>query len=299
MWYINFMIYVICGPTGSGKTKASLEIASFLHAPIINADAFQIYQNMDIGTAKIAKDHPLYSNHYLLDIVTPENTFSVKQYQDVFRKTIDELKKKYSDIVVIGGTGLYIKASLFDFDFENNSKEESDDLETKTNEELWNILTNLDPKSLDNLHQNNRKRVIRAIRIAKYHTLNKSTNIEMQSHEIIYQDVRILFINPPREELYNRINLRVEEMFANGLVDEVKELLKKYQLSLTASQAIGYKEIIAYLKNELTLVEAKELIKKRTRNYAKRQVTYFKHQFQTEEFLNGRDLIEAVTKHGK
>ena len=291
------MIYVICGPTGSGKTKASLEVASFLHAPIINADAFQIYQNMDIGTAKIAKDHPQYSKHYLLDIVTPESAFSVKQYQDIFRKTIDELRNKYNDIVVIGGTGLYIKASLFDFDFDNNSNEDNDDLETKTNEDLWDILKNLDPKSLDNLHQNNRRRVIRAIRIAKYHTFNKSTSIEMQSHRIIYKDVRIMFINPPREELYNHINLRVEEMFSKGLVDEVQELLKKYHLSLTASQAIGYKEIIAYLKNELTLEEAKELIKKRTRNYAKRQVTYFKHQFQTEEFLSEQDLVKAVKQH--
>jgi tRNA dimethylallyltransferase len=291
------MIYVICGPTGSGKTKASLEVASFLHAPIINADAFQIYQNMDIGTAKIAKDHPLYSEHYLLDIVSPEKTFSVKQYQDIFRKTVDELKNRYTDIVVIGGTGLYIKASLFDFDFENNTNEENDDLDTKSNEELWDILRNVDPKSLDSIHQNNRKRVIRAIRIAKYHTFNKSTSIEMQSHKMIYDDVRILFINPPREELYNHINMRVEEMFTNGLVDEVQGLLKKYQLSLTASQAIGYKETIAYLKNELTFEEAKELIKKRTRNYAKRQVTYFKHQLQAEEFSNAQDVIKAVIQY--
>lgn len=291
------MIYVICGPTGSGKTKASLEVASFLHAPIINADAFQIYKEMNVGTAKISENHPLYANHYLLDIVTPDSAFSVKQYQDIFRKTIEELRNKYSDIVVIGGTGLYIKASLFDFDFESNTNEENDDLDSKTNEELWTILSNLDPKSLDNLHPNNRKRVIRAIRIAKYHTFNKSTSIEKQSHEMIYKDVRILFINPPREELYNHINSRVEEMFSKGLVDEVRGLLKKYQLSLTASQAIGYKEIIAYLKNELSLEEAKELIKKRTRNYAKRQVTYFKHQFQVEEFLSAQDLIKAVTQH--
>lgn len=291
------MIYVICGPTGSGKTKASLELASFFHAPIINADAFQIYQNMDIGTAKIAKNHPLYEKHYLLDIVTPENTFSVKQYQDIFRKTIDELRNEYNDIVVVGGTGLYIKASLFDFDFENNSNEKNDDLDTKTNEELWDILKELDCKSLDSLHKNNRKRVIRAIRIAKYHTFNKSDNIEMQSHEMIYKDVRIMFINPPREELYNQINLRVEEMFSKGLVEEVKGLLKKYQLSLTASQAIGYKEIISYFKNNITLEEAKELIKKRTRNYAKRQVTYFKHQFQAEEFLSTQDLIMAAKRY--
>ncbi len=291
------MIYVICGPTGSGKTKASLEVASFLNAPIINADAFQIYQDMNIGTAKIAKNHPLYSSHYLLDIVTPETAFSVKQYQDIFRRTIDELKDKFSDIVIIGGTGLYIKASLFDFDFENNSNEENDDLETKTNEELWDLLKKLDPKSSDNIHPNNRKRVIRAIRIAKYHTHNKSTNIEMQSHEMIYKDIRILFINPSREELYEHINVRVEEMFANGLVDEVKGLLKKYQLSFTASQAIGYKEVISYLNKELKLEEAKELIKKRTRNYAKRQITYFKHQFQAEVFLSAEDLTKAVTQH--
>jgi len=293
------MIYVICGPTGSGKTEASLKIASFFDAPIVNADAFQIYQEMDIGTAKISKSHPFYSRHYLLDIVSPDQPFSVKEYQCLFRQTIEKLNKLYKNIVVVGGTGLYIKASLYDYVFEENSSDNADDLEPMTNEQLWKLLESLDPQALNNLHPNNRKRVMRAICIARNHEMNKSTNIAMQSHKIIYQDVKILFINPPRDELYNQINLRVDKMFDNGLVNEVDCLLKKYQLSLTASQAIGYKEVIAYLKNDITLKEAEELIKKRTRNYAKRQVTFFKNQFQCQEFSFAEDLVKAVTNSEK
>ncbi|MDD4103595.1 MAG: tRNA (adenosine(37)-N6)-dimethylallyltransferase MiaA [Erysipelotrichaceae bacterium] len=291
------MIYVICGPTGSGKTEASIKLSSFLNAPIVNADAFQIYKDMDIGTAKISKSHPSYTKHHLLDIVTPEETFSVKQYQDAFRNTIEMLKKDYRNIIVVGGTGLYIKASLFDFLFNEESVEIRDDFLDKTNEELWEMLKALDPKSLASLHPNNRKRVIRAIQIAKHQKVNKSTNIAMQSHQIFYPDVEIFFINPPRDELYSKINSRVDEMFEKGLVSEVKNLLIKYKLSLTASQAIGYKEVIDFIDNKISLEDAKELIKKRTRNYAKRQVTYFKHQFDSRQFANVQELINEVMKY--
>ena len=130
------MIYVVCGPTGSGKTNTAIKIAEFLNAPIVNADAFQIYKGMDIGTAKISKDDPNYNRHYLLDIVSPESSFSVKEYQEIFRKTIDELSKKYKDIVVCGGTGLYIRASIYDYVFEEHEPDDVSDLEKMSNEEV-------------------------------------------------------------------------------------------------------------------------------------------------------------------
>ncbi|MDY4848708.1 MAG: tRNA (adenosine(37)-N6)-dimethylallyltransferase MiaA [Bacilli bacterium] len=287
------MIYVVCGPTGSGKTKASLVLSEKLSAPIINADAFQIYQDMNIGTAKIEKDHPLYDRHFLLDIKKPSDSFSVQEYQYLFRKTLEQLQKQYDNIIVCGGTGLYIKASLYDYDFPKDNNVDVSDLEKLSNGELFALLEEIDHDATINLHKNNRKRVIRAITIAR-NGLTKSENIQKQKHEMIYSDVRILFINPDRTKLYENINNRVDQMFDEGLVNEVKNLLNNYELSLTAKAAIGYKEVISYIQGELSLEECKELIKKRTRNYAKRQITYFKNQLECEAYSSSEQLIKEI-----
>ena len=291
------MLIVIVGPTGSGKTALALSLADFYHAPIINGDAFQIYQDMNIGTAKVEKDSDAYNKHYLLDIVKPSETYSVKQYQDSFRKTFLSLKKDYQNIIVCGGTGLYIKAALYDYEFEDEEEADVSDLETLSNEELYAILKKVDEKALQTIHMNNRKRVIRAIQIARTHNLTKSEIIDKQGHTLFFKDevVRFYFISPNREELYANINARVEQMFEKGLVDEVKMLLQKYELSSTAKAAIGYKEVIDYLDGKYSLEECKELIKKRTRNYAKRQVTFFKHQLPCLEYSSKEDLLKEAT----
>ena len=290
------MLLVIVGPTGSGKTSAALKLADFYHAPIINADAFQIYSEMDIGTAKIAKDSEDYIKHFLLDIVKPNQRYSVKEYQDDFRRVYTELKKQYQNIIVCGGTGLYIKAVLYDYAFEDEEEVDISDLEKLSNEELASILNKLDPKAFETIHMNNRKRVIRAIQIARTHELNKSESIDKQEHKLIVDDeVKFLFLNPDRKELYENINKRVDIMFEQGLLDEVKGLLNKYELSTTAKAAIGYKEVIDYLDNKYSLEECKELIKKRTRNYAKRQVTFFKHQLPCKEFATREELLKEAT----
>ncbi len=288
------MLICIVGPTGSGKTSIALKLADFYHAPIINADAFQIYQDMDVGTGKVDKNSEGYKKHYLLDIVKPNQPYSVKQYQEDFRKTYLELKKNYQTIIICGGTGLYLKAALYDYAFEDEFKIDTSDLEEMSNEDLFELLTKLDPNTTKNLHMNNRKRVIRAITIARTHDLNKSEAIEKQSHELVFKDeqVKFLFLNPNREQLYADINTRVDQMFDNGLVEEVKELLNKYELSNTAKAAIGYKEVIDYLDGNCSLEECKELIKKRSRNYAKRQVTFFKHQLPCKEYTSKEDLLK-------
>ena len=290
------MLIVIVGPTGSGKTEIALKLADFYHAPIINADAFQIYQEMDIGTAKIEKDSEDYEKHYLLDIVKPNQLYSVKQYQEDFRNIYLKLRKDYKNIVVCGGTGLYIKAALYDYAFEDEEEADISDLENMSNEELGNLLNELDPKALETIHINNRKRVIRAIQIARTHELNKSESIEKQAHALYFkdEDVKFLFLNPNREKLYENINKRVDIMFEKGLVDEVKNLLNKYQLSNTAKAAIGYKEVIDYLEGKCSLEECKELIKKRTRNYAKRQITFFKHQLPCKEYASKEELLKDL-----
>ena len=293
------MLIVIVGPTGSGKTDIALKLADFYHAPIINADAFQIYQEMDIGTAKIEKGSEEYKKHYLLDIVKPDQSYSVKQYQEDFRNIYLKLKKDYKDIIVCGGTGLYIKAALYDYAFEEEEEADISDLENMSNEELANLLKKLDPKALETIHVNNRKRVIRAIQIARTHDINKSESIEKQMHALYFRDeeVKFLFLNPNREALYEGINKRVDIMFDKGLIDEVKGLLNKYQLSNTAKVAIGYKEVIEYLEGKYSLEECKELIKKRSRNYAKRQVTFFKHQLPCKEYASREELLKEYI-HG-
>ena len=290
------MLIVIVGPTGSGKTDIALKLADFYHAPIINADAFQIYQDMDIGTAKIDQGSDEYKKHYLLDIVKPNQSYSVKQYQEDFRNVYLKLKKDYKDIIVCGGTGLYIKAALYDYAFEDEEEADISDLENMSNEELANLLKELDPKALETIHINNRKRVIRAIQIARTHNINKSESIEKQAHVLYFKDeeVKFLFLNPNREMLYENINKRVDIMFEKGLIDEVKGLLNKYQLSNTAKAAIGYKEVIDYLEGKCTLDECKELIKKRSRNYAKRQVTFFKHQLPCKEYASKEELLKDM-----
>ena len=291
------MLIVIVGPTGSGKTSLALSLAKQYSAPIINADAFQIYQEMDIGTAKVERDSDDYKKHYLLDIVKPNQTYSVKEYQEDFRKTYLELKKKYPTIIVCGGTGLYIRAALYDYVFEDEEEVDISDLEEMSNEELYDLLKQVDMKATETIHMNNRKRVIRALQIARTHKTNKSENIDQQEHKFFFkdEDIRLYFINPNREELYANINTRVDQMFDNGLVEEVKELLNKYDLSLTAKAAIGYKEVIDYLESKCSLEECKELIKKRTRNYAKRQVTFFKHQLPCQEFASKEELLKEAT----
>ena len=288
------MIFIICGPTCSGKTKAAKALSDFYNAPIVNADAYQIYKDMDIGTAKISKDDPYYSRHYLIDIKKPSESFSVMEYQDLFRKTLCELLKLSKNVIVCGGTGLYIRASIYDYKFEEEKPVDTSDLDELDNDVLYNLLLELDPKSAEGLHKNNRKRVIRAITIARSGKL-KSETIESQSHKLVYDNVKILMINPNREELYENINKRVDEMFELGLVEEVEKLLNNYKLSTTAKAAIGYKEVIDYIEGKYNLDDCKELIKKRTRNYAKRQVTFFKNQFDTITYNSADELIKDNT----
>ena len=290
------MIIAIVGPTGSGKTSLACQLSDYLgEAPIISCDAFQIYKDMDIGSAKLYEESPYFGRHYLLNIKTPDEEYSVMEYQKDFRRVLDELLKTHKDVIICGGTGLYLRAGLYDYEFSEENIDTSD-LEQYSNDELYEMLLEIDPETTKIIHKNNRKRVIRALAIARNNSLKKSEMIANQKHEMIYDDVKIFFLNPPRDILYERINERVDNMMEEGLVQETESLLKHYKLSRTALQAIGYKEIISHLNGELTLADAIELIKKRTRNYAKRQVTFFKHQFNFIEINNLKDIINEIEK---
>ncbi len=286
LFIMDFMIYVVMGPTCSGKTELANYLIDKLNCEAINFDAFQIYKDMNIGTAKLSKDDPHYKKYHLLDIKTPNETFSVMEYQSLCREVLSKLLDKYNDVVLVGGTGLYVRAALFDYSFEKEEIPVDDDLLDLSNEDLHKLLESLDIEESKKIHVNNRKRLLRAISLIRHSNKKKTDILNEQTHKPIYKDVKFIFLCPDREELYKNIDKRVLSMMENGLVDEVKYLLDNYDLSLTAKQGIGYKEVIDYLENKSKYACCVELIQKRTRNYAKRQVTFFKNQFDSETYKN-------------
>lgn len=293
------MIVVVAGPTCSGKSSLAIKLAQALDAEIINGDAFQVYKYFDIGTAKPTLKERALVPHHLFDFVDPNTNFNVKDYQKIARKTISYLEDKKKNIIIVGGTGLYQKATLYDFSFDDEDNHaDMSDLVSLTNEELYEVLKQIDEKSTETIHVNNRKRVLRAIEIYRLHGKTKTSIIDSQEHKLLY-DVMFIGLNVEREKLYNDINNRVDEMIKDGLVEEVTSLKNKYPESIHAFQAIGYKELLAYLDHKLTLNEAVELIKKNSRNYAKRQMTYFKNQLPMNWFDNADKAYNYVIKNMK
>lgn len=293
------MIIVVAGPTCSGKSSLAIKLALALDAEIINGDAFQVYKYFDIGTAKPTLKERALVPHHLFDFVDPNNNFNVKDYQEIARKTIADLEDKKKNIIIVGGTGLYQKATLYDFSFDDEDNHaDMSDLALLTNEKLYEVLKQIDEKSTETIHVNNRKRVLRAIEIYRLHGKTKTSIIDSQEHKLLY-DVMFIGLNVEREKLYNDINNRVDEMIKDGLVEEVTNLKTKYPESIHAFQAIGYKELLAYLDHKLTLNEAIELIKKNSRNYAKRQMTYFKNQLPMKWFDNADKAYNYVIENMK
>ena len=278
------MLYVIMGPTCSGKTELANYLIGKLNCFAINFDAFQIYKGMDIGTAKISKQDPNYPRYRLLDIKNPDESFSVMEYQKLCREELSRLLMQSKDVVLVGGTGLYVRAALYDYTFKKEETAVDSDLESLSNEELHSLLEKMDFDESKKIHVNNRKRLLRAITLIRHSNRTKTEVINSQEHKPIYKDVRFIFISPNRETLYKNIDKRVLSMMESGLIDEVKQLLSRYNLSQTARQGIGYKEVIDYLNNQISYEECVALIQKRTRNYAKRQVTFFKNQFECETY---------------
>lgn len=285
------MIYVIVGPTGVGKTKLSLEYALKHDAVIVNGDAFQCYKEMNIGTAKPTLEERKLVPHYLFDITSVSNTYTIYDYQKDLRNTLNELLKLNKDILIVGGSGLYLKSSLYDFTLiEANTEVDMSKYEKMDNEELYNELIKIDPESSKNIHQNNRKRVLRAIQIFLESGDTKSHNIAKQEHKLLYDVIFIGLSKESREELYDCINKRVDKMIEDGLINEVNSLKEKFSPSLRAFQAIGYKELMVdYDLKDLNDIIS--LIKQRTRNYAKRQYTYFNHQLPVNWFNDYKDAL--------
>lgn len=278
-----------------GKSETALEVAKVFNAEIINGDAFQSYKEMEIGVAKPPKAYFEEVPHHLFSCVNVDEEYSIADYQIKLRNAINEVLSKGKNVVIVGGSGLYIRAALYDYVFSEQAKIDLTKYEKLSNEELHKELEKIDPEQAKIIHENNRKRVLRAIEIYLTQGKTKSEIINSQEHKLVY-DAKFFVRDMDREELYKLIDLRVDEMVKNGLIKEVETLVKKYGENLKSLQAIGYKEIIPALKGEYSLEKAIELVKQNSRNYAKRQVTFIKHQFPVTYYKNTKDLLEILRK---
>ena len=278
-----------------GKSETALEVAKAFNAEVVNGDAFQCYKEMNIGVAKPPKEYFSIVPHHLFSFVDVNHDYSIAEYQKDLRKTIDEILSRGKNVVIVGGSGLYIRSALYDYEFNENPIVDMSSYELMTNEELHKELEKIDSEQAKIIHMNNRKRVLRAIEIFLGQGRTKTDLIESQEHKLVY-DAKFFVRNMDREVLYTLIDKRVDKMMEQGLLDEIKTIVEKYGTGCKALQAIGYKELIPVLNNEYSLDRGIELVKKNSRNYAKRQVTYIKHQFPVVFYENTEDLLGILNK---
>lgn len=300
-------LIILTGPTAVGKTALSIELAKDLNAEIISADSMQIYEYMDIGSAKVSKEEMNGVIHHMIDEVKPDFPFSVSEFQQRANKYIKEIANKGKNVLVTGGTGLYLNSLIYNMDFakSNSNSKLRDELEKELEEKgidyMHEKLRSLDSDASSRIHKNNTKRVIRALEVCLDGKKMQDFSTDLKYNEE-YLPI-IIVLNRPREILYNRINKRVDIMMEQGLVEEVKKLLNMgYDKNLISMQGIGYKEIVKYLEGEYSLEEAVEIIKRDSRRYAKRQITWFKRYkdskwFDLENYNNIKILKEDILKY--
>ena len=294
-------VIVICGPTASGKTALSIELAKQINGEIVSADSMQIYKDMDIGTAKPTQEEKQGVKHYLIDFVSPDERYSVADYKQDAKKAIREILKKGKVPIIVGGTGLYVDSLIYEIEYPNIEFDEKyrekleKEVEENGLEELYEKAKEIDNEAIQKISKNDKKRILRILEI--YHATGKNkTEQEKESRkkEVEY-DYKVFALKWDREMLYERINKRVDIMLEQGLIEEVKSIYEKYNKFPTAMQGLGYKEVVEYLENKTTKEEMIEKIKQETRRYAKRQMTWFRKNKQTI-WLNGEDKKQNNTQ---
>lgn len=304
-------LIILTGPTSVGKTALSLALAKAINGEIISADSMQVYKHMDIGTAKITPQEMNGVPHYLIDELEPDEDFNVVKFQQLTKHYMKQIYDRDKIPILVGGTGFYIQAVLYDIDFTENDSDTTyrTELElllaNKGGKYLHNLLKQIDPESAEAIHPNNSKRVIRALEFAKQ-TGDKMSehNQEQRTKESPYQFCYFV-LNKDRARLYDTINHRVDRMVQNGLLEEVKELAERgYTRDLVSMQGLGYKELLAYLDGEYTFEEAVEVLKRDTRHFAKRQLTWFKREKEViwvnkDDFSTEDDLLQFLLEQLK
>ena len=297
-------VIVICGPTASGKTALSIELAKKINGEIISSDSMQIYKDMDIGTAKPTKQEMQEIKHYLLDFVEPDQRYSVAQFKKDAEKAIEEILAKNKVPIIVGGTGLYVDSLIYGIEYQEIEldKKYREELEEKAQKEgletLYEQAQKIDPQAMEKISVNDKKRILRILEI--YHSTGKTKTqqeIESRKNEVKY-DYKVFALNMEREKLYERINKRVDIMIEQGLIQEVENLCSKYTEFPTAMQGLGYKEVVEYLQGKISEQEMIEKIKMETRRYAKRQLTWFRKNKQTIwlDATKGKENVEIILK---
>lgn len=304
-------LIILTGPTSVGKTSLSISLAKAVDGEIISADSMQVYKYMDIGTAKVTKEEMGEVAHYLISEFEPDEEFSVVKFQQYARKYIKSIHERNKIPILVGGTGFYIQAVLYDIDFEANTSDSSyrSELEqlatSKGSEYLHELLKDVDPESGIAIHPNNIKRIIRALEYIKQTGEPISVHNEEQRKKESPYDYKYFVLNIDRNKLYDRINHRVKIMIEDGLIDEVRRLIDMgYTKNMVSMQGLGYKEMIEYLEGECTLDEAIEKLKRDTRHYAKRQLTWFNREkdivwVDKDRFSNESVIIEYLLENLK
>lgn len=290
-------VIVICGPTASGKTALSIELAKKINGEIISCDSMQIYKDMNIGTAKPTLEEMQGIKHYLIDFVSPDERYSVANFKKDAKYAIKEILKKGKVPIIVGGTGLYVDSLIYEIEyneikFDEQYRNELENIVNKNGlEKLYRKAKEIDPQAIEKISPNDKKRILRILEIYKATGKNKTQQeIESRNKEVEY-DYKVFAINWDRNELYERINKRVDIMIENGLIEEVKNIIKKYNKFPTSMQGLGYKEVVEYLKQEITKDEMIEKIKMETRRYAKRQLTWFRKNKETV-WIDGKNDIQ-------
>lgn len=278
-------LIVLTGPTAVGKTSLSISLAKAVNGEIISADSMQVYKGMDIGSAKIRKEEMQGVTHYLVDILEPEEEFHIVKFQELAKAALEEIYAKGKIPILVGGTGFYIQAVTRDIDFTQAEQETSyrEELEQfakeKGAEYLHEKLREVDSKSAENIHANNVKRVIRALEFYHQNGTPISEHNEEQKQQTSPYNLAYFVLTAPREILYERIDRRVDQMMEEGLLEEVKSLRERgCHRGMVSMQGLGYKEILAYLEGEYPLEEAVRILKRDTRHFAKRQLTWFRRE---------------------
>lgn len=296
-------IIIIVGPTAVGKTSLSLSLAKAVNGEIISGDSMQIYRNLTIGTAKVSIEEQQEIPHYLIDEVDVATSYAVSDFQKRARVLIEEISARGKVPIIVGGTGLYIESLLYDVTLGGSGENDSAFREAqealaieKGNRYLWEQLIKVDPIAAENIHFNNRRRIIRALEV--HHVTGQpfsSYQSERKEKELLY-DAKIIGLTTDREGLYKRINLRVDHMFEEGLIREAEWLYQQQLPEAQASRGIGYKEMVPYFEKRATLQEAKEAIQQNSRRYAKRQLTWFKNRLDNVEWF---DLLASPEEEEK
>ena len=294
-------VVVIVGPTASGKTALSIELAKKINGEIISSDSMQIYKDMDIGTAKVTKEEAEGIKHYLIDCVSPDERYTVSDFKKDAENAIEEILAKGKTPIVVGGTGLYVNSLIYGIEYQDMKFDEQyrDELMKKAEtesglKEIWDEANQIDPEAMKKISPNDKKRIVRVLEIFKATGKTKTEQEILSRQNGVKYDYKVFGITMERGKLYSRINLRVDIMIEKGLEEEVRKLVNKYTKFPTAMQGLGYKEVVEYFDGNLTYEEMIDKIKQESRRYAKRQLTWFRKNKETIWLDSENDMEDNI-----